>query len=220
MSDKTYEMIGGDGEQYGPFTIQQLQDNLSNGRANAQTQIREPGTEAWQPLGQLLGSQSIENFADYREAILAGNRRLDVRLACPRSSRARCSVRGWSTPLRNHPTRIRYGFPRSSARRRQSEAATTFSCTNHGTSSPPSAAAQAAVYPGGLTRALARGRARWERHDACPTTAAARCGRLQLHAATRERKRRASTRASDARRRISPGRRIGPALRVSVPIQH
>ena len=81
MSDKTYEMIGADGEQYGPFTIQQLQDNLSHGRANAQTQIRETGTEAWQPLGQLQGSQSIENFAEYREAILAGNRRLDVGLA-------------------------------------------------------------------------------------------------------------------------------------------
>jgi uncharacterized membrane protein len=81
MSDKTYEMIGSDGEQYGPFTIQQLQDNLSHGRANAQTQIRETGTEAWLPLGQLLGSQSIENFAEYSEAILAGNRRLDVGLA-------------------------------------------------------------------------------------------------------------------------------------------
>ena len=81
MSDKTYEMIGGDGEQYGPFTIQQLQDNLSDGRANVQTQIRETGTEAWQPLGQLLGSQSIKNFAEYREAILTGNRRLDVGLA-------------------------------------------------------------------------------------------------------------------------------------------
>ena len=81
MSDKTYEMIGGDGEQYGPFTILQLQDNLSNGRANAQTQIRETGTEAWQPLGQLQGSQSIENFVEYREAISAGNRRLDVGLA-------------------------------------------------------------------------------------------------------------------------------------------
>ena len=81
MSDKTYEMIGGDGKKYGPFTIQQLQDNLSHGRANAQTQIRETGTEAWQPLGQLQGSQSIKNFAEYREAILAGNRRLDVGLA-------------------------------------------------------------------------------------------------------------------------------------------
>ena len=72
MSDKTYEMIGGDGEQYGPFTIEQLQDNLSHSRANAQTQIRETGTEAWQPLGQVLGNQSIENFAEYREAILTG----------------------------------------------------------------------------------------------------------------------------------------------------
>ena len=54
MEDKQYEMIGSDGEQYGPFTIQQLQDTLSQDRANAQTQIRETGTEAWQPLGQLL----------------------------------------------------------------------------------------------------------------------------------------------------------------------
>jgi len=44
MEDKQYEMIGGDGELYGPFTIQQLQDNLSHGRANAQTKIRETGT--------------------------------------------------------------------------------------------------------------------------------------------------------------------------------
>jgi hypothetical protein len=81
MSDETYEMIGGDREQYGPFTIEQLQDNLSHSRANAQTQIRETGTEAWQPLGQVLGNQSIENFAEYREAILTGNRRLDGGMA-------------------------------------------------------------------------------------------------------------------------------------------
>ncbi len=86
MSGKTYEMIGGDGEQYGPFTIEQLQDNLSHGRANAQSQIRETGTEAWQPLGQVLGNQSIENFAEYREAILTRNRRLDVGLAFSQGS--------------------------------------------------------------------------------------------------------------------------------------
>ena len=61
MSDKTYEMIGSDGEQYGPFTLQELQETISQGRADTQTQIRETGTEAWQPLGQLLGSQSIFN---------------------------------------------------------------------------------------------------------------------------------------------------------------
>ena len=79
-------MIGSDGEQYGPFTIQQLQDTLSQDRANAQTQIRETGTEAWQPLGQVLGNQSIENFSEYREAILTGNRRLDVGLAFSQGS--------------------------------------------------------------------------------------------------------------------------------------
>lgn len=81
MSDKTYEMIGGDVEQYGPFTIEQLQDNLSHSRSNAQTHIRETGTETWLPLGQVLDNQSIENFAEYREAILTGNRRLDVGMA-------------------------------------------------------------------------------------------------------------------------------------------
>ena len=54
MSDKTYEMIGSDGEQYGPFTLQELQETLSQGRANTQSQIRETGSEGWQPLGQLL----------------------------------------------------------------------------------------------------------------------------------------------------------------------
>ena len=63
-----------------------MQDNLSHGRANAQTQIRETGTEAWQPLGQVLGNQSIENFSEYREAILTGNRRLDVGLAFSQGS--------------------------------------------------------------------------------------------------------------------------------------
>ena len=85
MSDKTYEMIGSDGEQYGPFTLQELQETLSQGRANTQTQIRETGTETWLPLGQLLGSQSHRAGASPR-AIQAKpfqviNRRLDVGLA-------------------------------------------------------------------------------------------------------------------------------------------
>jgi hypothetical protein len=50
MSDKTYEMIGGDGGQYGPFTLQELQETLSQGRADTQTQIKETGSEGWRPL--------------------------------------------------------------------------------------------------------------------------------------------------------------------------
>ncbi len=56
--DKTYEMIGSDGEQYGPFTIQELEETLSQGRANAQTQIRETGSEEWLPLGQIIASDT------------------------------------------------------------------------------------------------------------------------------------------------------------------
>lgn len=59
MNDyKTYEMIGSDGEQYGPFTIQELEETVSQGRANAQTQIREIGSEEWHPLGQIISSDT------------------------------------------------------------------------------------------------------------------------------------------------------------------
>ena len=59
MSDyKTYEMIGSDGEQYGPFTTQELKETLSQGRANEQTQIRETGSEQWIPLGQIIFSDT------------------------------------------------------------------------------------------------------------------------------------------------------------------
>ena len=81
MSDKTYEMIGGDGEQYGPFTIQQLQDNLSDGRANPQTQIRETGTEAWQPLGQLLNPSEQGQTREPLGAAVLSDQPLDVSLA-------------------------------------------------------------------------------------------------------------------------------------------
>ena len=81
MSDKTYEMIGSDGEQYGPFTIQQLQDNLSHGRANAQTQIRETGTEAWQPLDQLLNLSEQGQAREPLGAAVLSDQPLDVSLA-------------------------------------------------------------------------------------------------------------------------------------------
>ena len=81
MSDKTYEMIGGDGEQYGPFTIAQLQDNLSHGRANAQTQIRETGTDAWQPLGQVLNPSEQGQVRQPLGAAVLSDQPLDVSLA-------------------------------------------------------------------------------------------------------------------------------------------
>ena len=58
---KTYEMIGSDGEQYGPFTIQELEETLSQGRANKQTQIRETGSKEWLPLGKIITSDASES---------------------------------------------------------------------------------------------------------------------------------------------------------------
>ena len=60
-TQKTYEMIGSDGEQYGPFTIQELEETLSQGRANKQTQIRETGSKEWLPLGIIILSDASES---------------------------------------------------------------------------------------------------------------------------------------------------------------
>lgn len=81
MSDKQYEMIGGDGEQYGPFTIQQLQDNFSQGRANAQTQIRETGSDGWLPLGQLLNLSEQGQASKPLGVAVLSDQPLDVSLA-------------------------------------------------------------------------------------------------------------------------------------------
>ena len=81
MSDKTYEMIGSDGEQYGPFTLQELQETLSQGRANTQTQIRETGTETWLPLGQLLNPSEQGQVREPLGAAVPSDQPLDVSLA-------------------------------------------------------------------------------------------------------------------------------------------
>jgi hypothetical protein len=46
-----YQMIGGDGKEYGPISPEQLQQWIKEGRANAQTQLRAEGTTEWKALG-------------------------------------------------------------------------------------------------------------------------------------------------------------------------
>ena len=81
MSDKTYEMIGSDGEQYGPFTLQELQEALSQRRADTQTQIRETGSVGWQPLGQLLNLSEKGQTRERFGAAVLSDQPLDVSLA-------------------------------------------------------------------------------------------------------------------------------------------
>lgn len=48
-----YKIIGGDGREYGPISAEQLRQWITEGRANAQTQVLPEGATSWQPLGSL-----------------------------------------------------------------------------------------------------------------------------------------------------------------------
>ena len=45
-----YNIIGGDGQEYGPVDETQLQHWLEEGRANGDTQVREEGSTDWKPF--------------------------------------------------------------------------------------------------------------------------------------------------------------------------
>ena len=45
-----YKILGGDGREYGPVTAETLRQWISEGRANALTQIKPEGATAWQAL--------------------------------------------------------------------------------------------------------------------------------------------------------------------------
>ena len=54
-----YKIIGGDGQEYGPVTEQELRQWIVQGRANVQTLVLREGASDWQPLS------SIPEFAAY-----------------------------------------------------------------------------------------------------------------------------------------------------------
>jgi hypothetical protein len=45
-----YKIIGADGREYGPVTIEQLRQWIAEGRANAQTQVLAEGSSEWKRL--------------------------------------------------------------------------------------------------------------------------------------------------------------------------
>ncbi len=47
----SYKIIGGDGQEYGPVTTDQLQQWIAEGRINGQTLIQIEGAEEWQAAG-------------------------------------------------------------------------------------------------------------------------------------------------------------------------
>lgn len=45
-----YKILGADQKEYGPVTVEQLRQWISEGRANAETLIQGPGSTEWKPL--------------------------------------------------------------------------------------------------------------------------------------------------------------------------
>ena len=48
-----YRIIGTDGQQYGPISIDQLRRWIGEGRANAQTRVQVEGAQEWKALASL-----------------------------------------------------------------------------------------------------------------------------------------------------------------------
>jgi hypothetical protein len=51
--EPTYTILGSDGKQYGPVTMEQLRDWSRDGRIGADTQVWRSGTTAWVPAATL-----------------------------------------------------------------------------------------------------------------------------------------------------------------------
>src|SRR5689334_25274045 len=48
-----YKILGADGKEYGPVSIEQFRAWLAQGRVNAQTQTVESGRSDWKPAAQI-----------------------------------------------------------------------------------------------------------------------------------------------------------------------
>jgi len=84
MSDeKQFEMVGVDGQQYGPLSESELRAYVAERRANADTQIREVGADSWQSLGNVLGLNSLRvvSHSQQLEAAVPSDTPLDFSAA-------------------------------------------------------------------------------------------------------------------------------------------
>jgi TM2 domain-containing membrane protein YozV len=48
-----YKIIGADGREYGPVTVEQIHQWIREGRANAQTKVQPEGSTEWKALGEI-----------------------------------------------------------------------------------------------------------------------------------------------------------------------
>lgn len=93
-----YHLIGADGKEYGPVSLDQIRQWLGEGRLNAHTQIRRDGTEQWLALGAVpelaallqvpptISAPLAPSSASPRAGIQEGDYDLDI---------FGCFTRGW-----------------------------------------------------------------------------------------------------------------------------
>src|SRR6266481_3859929 len=48
-----YKIIGADGREYGPVTVEQVHQWIREGRANAQTRVQPEGSADWKALAEI-----------------------------------------------------------------------------------------------------------------------------------------------------------------------
>lgn len=54
-----YKIIGADGKEYGPVSVEQLRQWLTEGRVNKQTRVQAEGSSDWTPLGEVSELASV-----------------------------------------------------------------------------------------------------------------------------------------------------------------
>ena len=58
MNDQLFDLLGNDGEVYGPYRVTELQKLIDVNRADRQSQIRESGTDnRWRSMETILSTQ-------------------------------------------------------------------------------------------------------------------------------------------------------------------
>jgi hypothetical protein len=76
-----YTIIGADGKEYGPVTVEQVRAWMAGGRANLTTKVKAVGTDVWKTIGEvpeITGSAAAPGAASYASP---GTADLDI-LSC------------------------------------------------------------------------------------------------------------------------------------------
>jgi hypothetical protein len=86
---RMYTIIGGDGKEYGPVTVEQVRAWIAGGRANLATKVRAVGSDAWKSIAdcpEITGSTATAGIAGISAAaVVDRNVKLDIMSCYERS---------------------------------------------------------------------------------------------------------------------------------------